>query len=99
MRLLLCRIGAQRFLSTGAVSALKSEKLHGGFQSGSHEDVEVGNEGGGEVKGPFLSQDSVWRNEVTFGVPFGSVGHATQLNATQPGLQSQIGRASCRERV
>lgn len=86
------RIGAQRFLSTGAVSALKSEKLHGGFQSRNNEDLNAGDESGADVKGPFLSQDSVWRNDtpLSFGVPFGSVGHATQLNATQPGLQSHL---------
>lgn len=87
----LCRIGAQRFLSTGAVSAFKSEKLHGGFPAGSgnNDDPSLQER---DIKGPFLSQDSVWRNDmpVSFGIPFGNLGGAAQFNATQPGLQTHL---------
>ena len=103
-----CR-GAPRLFTSGAVSAFKSEKLQGGIHGSSeHKEDQEGhspNQRRAELRGPILSQDTVWRNDGASlcGGVFGentttAVAAAAAMaaspqvydHATRPGLQSHL---------
>jgi len=72
-----------RWFSSGAVSAFKSDKLQSGFVK--NEDTELQDDQV-NAKGPFLSQDGMWR--VNPGSTVSGMSNVLQINATLPGLQS-----------